>query len=126
MEKVIEEQTGSRTRLLRFPGGSSNTVSDFNPGIMTQLVKETEEKGYFYFDWNVSSGDAVTSLTADEVVKNVKEGVALCNTSVILCHDTKEFTVNNIEYVIAWALENGYTFLPLNETSTTAHHAVLN
>ena len=126
MEKVIEEQTGSRTRLLRFPGGSSNTVSDFNPGIMTQLVKEAEEKGYFYFDWNVSSGDAVTSLTADEVVKNVKEGVALCNTSVILCHDTKEFTADALEKIIIWGLENGYTFEPLTEESFGAHHAIYN
>jgi hypothetical protein len=93
---------------------------------MTQLVKETEEKGYFYFDWNVSSGDAVTSLTADEVVKNVKEGVALCNTSVILCHDTKEFTADALEKIIIWGLENGYTFEALTEESFGAHHAIYN
>lgn len=126
MEKVIEEQTGSRTRLMRFPGGTSNTVSDFNPGIMTLLVGEANEKGYVYFDWNVSSGDAVTSLTAEEVLANVKEGVALCNTSVVLCHDTKEFTADALERIIVWGLENGYTFEALTEDSFGAHHAIYN
>ena len=45
MQAVIKEQTGQETKRLRFPGGSSNTVSDFNPGIMSQLVKEVTQKG---------------------------------------------------------------------------------
>ena len=40
MQEIIYEQTGSYTRLFRFPGGSSNTVSrNYCYGIMTQLAK---------------------------------------------------------------------------------------
>ena len=35
MEDVIYRQTGQYTKLCRFPGGSSNTVSQFNPGVMS-------------------------------------------------------------------------------------------
>lgn len=127
MEKVVEEQTGHRTNLMRFAGGSSNTLSAmYTQGIMKELTKEAEKKGYHYFDWNVSSGDGSNDCTGQEVINNIINNVPDNDYSVVLCHDTKEFTVNNIEYVIAWALENGYTFLPLNETSTTAHHAVQN
>ncbi len=127
MEDVIEQQTGHRTSLMRFAGGSSNTMSaQYSQGIMEELTKEAEKKGYHYFDWNVSSGDGGSDCTGQEVVNNVIRQVRENDQSVVLCHDTKEYTVNNIEYVIAWALENGYTFLPLNETSAEVHHGVMN
>lgn len=127
MEKIIEKQTGRRTSLMRFAGGSSNTMSaDYTPGIMTLLTQQAEKKGMHYFDWNVSSGDGAANPIGEEVVDKIISQVQNNDYSVVLCHDTKESTVNNIEYVIAWALENGYTFLPLDETSTTAHHAILN
>ena len=127
MEKIIEKQTGRRTSLMRFAGGSSNTMSaDYTPGIMTLLTQQAEKKGMHYFDWNVSSGDGAANPIGEEVVNKIISQVQNNDYSVVLCHDTKESTVNNIEYVIAWALENGYTFLPLDETSTTAHHAILN
>ena len=127
MEKIIEKQTGRRTSLMRFAGGSSNTMSaDYTPGIMTLLTQQAEKKGMYYFDWNVSSGDGAANPIGEEVVNKIISQVQNNDYSVVLCHDTKESTVNNIEYVIAWALENGYTFLPLDETSTTAHHAILN
>lgn len=58
---LVYNETGVRTNIFRFPGGSSNTISrKYSPGIMTTLTKEVQEKGYCYFDWNVSSGDAVS------------------------------------------------------------------
>ena len=38
--------------IIRFPEGSSNTVSNFNKGIMTILTNEVLNRGYHYFDWN--------------------------------------------------------------------------
>ena len=93
---------------------------------MTLLAEQAEKKGMHYFDWNVSSGDGAANPIGEEVVNNIITQVQNNDHSVVLCHDTKASTVNNIEYVIAWALENGYTFLPLDENSTTAHHAILN
>ena len=127
MEDVIVAQTGHRTSLFRFPGGSSNTVSrNYSSGIMSRLVDQAYRKGYTYFDWNVESGDAGRTTLASEVYRNIVNGVSRYNTSVVLCHDSKSYTVDAIEDVIVWCLNHGYALLPLDSGSYTAHHGVNN
>ena len=126
MNEIIKEKTGSYSKLLRFPGGSSNTVSRFNKGIMTRLAALVEEKGYKYFDWNVSSGDAGGTTSTEQVYKNVINGIKNRKYSVVLQHDIKGFSVNAVEKIIQWGLEHGFTFLPLTEDSPGAHFSKLN
>ncbi len=126
MQDIIIEQTGSPTRLMRCPGGSSKTVSNFNQGIMTRLTKAVTDRGMVYFDWNVSSGDAGEVNTTAEVVKNVKNGILSCRYANVLQHDIKKFSVNAVEEIIQWGLANGYTFAALDETSPTCHHGINN
>ncbi|MBQ4252353.1 MAG: polysaccharide deacetylase family protein [Erysipelotrichaceae bacterium] len=126
-QDLIYKYTGTRPTLFRFPGGSSNTVSKSAcKGIMTKLAKESKEKGYTYFDWNVSSGDAGGTKTASGVFNNIKKGVAKKTNSVVLCHSTKSYTVEAMKQFIPWALENGYTFKVCSKTSPTAHHGINN
>ena len=124
-EDLIYEQTGEYTKLFRFPGGSSNTVSNFNPGIMSRLTKTMTDMGYYYFDWNVTSGDAGETTDTDQVYWNV---ISSCtsNVSVVLQHDIKGFSVDAVERIIVWGLNNGYQFLPLEESSYGAHHRINN
>ena len=127
MNDIIEQQTGKRTKLMRFPGGSSNTVSrKYSQGIMSRLTEQATEKGLVYFDWNISSGDGGDTTSSAQVLANVQNGVQKNSVSVILCHDIKEFTINAMETFIPWALENGYHFRPLKEASLTAHQNVNN
>ena len=126
MSDIIYQHTGIRTKMIRFPGGSSNTVSRVNKGIMTRLAKAVEAQGYQYFDWNVSSGDAGGAKTADQVFQNVTKGVQGKQYSVVLQHDIHGFSVDAVERIIQWGLANGYTFLPLDATSPTAHHGINN
>lgn len=126
MSDIIYEQTGERTKLLRFPGGSSNRVSSFNPGIMTTLTEAVQERGYQYFDWNVLSGDAGETTDTDEVVRRVTEGCKDFTSSVVLQHDIKGFSVAAVERIIQWGLENGYTFERLTVDSPSAHHRINN
>lgn len=126
MQSIIQEKAGITTTLVRFPGGSSNTVSCFNPGIMTRLTQAVEDSGYQYFDWNVDSNDAGGAKTADTVFKNVTNGVSGRTISIVLQHDTKGFSVEAVERIISWGIANGYTFLPLEPTSPGAHHGVNN
>ena len=123
---VIESKTGVSTCLIRFPGGSSNTVSRINSGIMSRLTNEVVDRGYRYFDWNVDSDDAGSARTANEVFENVVSGVLGQKYSVVLQHDTKGYSVNAVERIIRWGLENGYTFLPLQGDSPSASHDVRN
>jgi len=126
MQDIIEQYTGIRTNLLRFPGGSSNKVSSSNKGLMTRLTKMVEELGFVYFDWNVDSMDAGGAKTAQQVFNNVTRGVQGKTNSVVLMHDIKGYTVDAIERIIVWGLQNGYTFLPLTENSPTCHHRINN
>jgi peptidoglycan/xylan/chitin deacetylase (PgdA/CDA1 family) len=126
MQTLIEEHTGKRTNLLRFPGGSSNSFSRYNEGIMTRLSEEVTKRGYVYFDWNVDSLDASGATTAEEVFENVKIGVEEKEISVVLQHDIKDFSVEAVEMIIQWGLENGYTFRALDESSPTCQHKIYN
>jgi peptidoglycan/xylan/chitin deacetylase (PgdA/CDA1 family) len=61
LENLIQSLTGVRMDILRFPGGSNNTVSNsYNRGIMNTLTARYRSLGYVYFDWNVSSGDSAS------------------------------------------------------------------
>ncbi len=125
---IIKNATGSYSNLLRFPGGSSNTVSNFNPGIMSRLTKAVNDAGFQYFDWNVSSGDAGETTDTERVYQNIIGGIQANSPgySIVLQHDIKGFSVAAVEKVILWGLENGYTFLPLDLNSPAAHHGVNN
>ena len=123
---IIYAQTGYRPNQVRFPGGSSNTVSCFNPGIMTRLTQDLTDLGYEYYDWNVLSGDAGETTDTDVVVQNVIDGISSHNVSIVLQHDIKGFSVAAVERIIIWGLANGYTFLPLTPGCPTAHHGLNN
>ena len=126
IQNKIFDLTGVKTTLMRFPGGSSNMVSRFNPGIMSRLTKAVEAAGFQYFDWNVDSKDAGGAKTADEVYRNVINGVKSKSVSVVLQHDIHGYSVDAVERIIQWGLANGYTFEALTPTSPTAHHPVNN
>ena len=127
MQSIIQSNTGQTPMMIRFPGGSSNSVSYFNPGIMSRLVELVEEKGFRYFDWNVSSNDAggVTHGWA-EVAYNVIRGVSTRGTSVVLMHDSYGMCIRATERIIQWGLANGYTFAALTYGGPGCHHGVRN
>lgn len=127
MEDIIYQKTGIRTKLIRFPGGSSNTISrNYSKGIMTKLAAEAEKRGYTYIDWNVSSGDAGSTKTTDYIFHSVISQVSKRKASIVLQHDDRKYSVEAVEKIITWGLANGYTFLPLDENSPTAHHKIAN
>ncbi len=126
MQEIIYRNTGVQTSLMRFPGGSSNTVSSFNEGVMTLLTEAVQDAGYQYFDWNVDSNDAGGARKSGTVVNNVTAGVSQHRISVVLQHDIHPFSVEAVEEIILWGLNNGYTFLPLRENSPPMHHGVNN
>lgn len=125
LKNKIYESTGYYSNIIRFPGGSSNTVSKFNKGIMTRLAQKLEEEGYKYFDWNVASNDT-SNISSEGIANNIINSLGNKSTYIVLQHDTKLKSVNAVEQVIKYGLENGYKFSKLDETSPTAHHGIAN
>lgn len=127
MSEVVESLTGIKPTILRFPGGSSNTISRrYEKGIMTQLTKSVVQNGYQYCDWNVDSKDAGGATTSAEVVANVISGIQNQDVSIVLQHDTKLYSIEALDEIICWGMANGYTFLPMTETTPMHHHDVRN
>lgn len=112
----------------RFPGGSSNCVSKYNPGIMTKITKQIHDWGYHYFDWNVSSGDAGGAKTAAQVYKNVTSGLKKGRENVVLMHDfgSNDKTINALERIIKYGKKHGYTFRTITASTDEIHHSVNN
>ena len=121
---LCEAQTGVKPTIVRFPGGTANGVSKkYCAGIMTALTKSLPAKGYYYCDWNIDSKDAVGANTKEEVYNNVITGLQKHDVSYVLQHDIFKVSVEAVEDIILWGLENGYTFLPLTEESPMIHHS---
>ena len=126
VEELIYQQTGEYTKLFRFPGGSSNTVSSFNKGIMTRLAASMVNQGYQYYDWNVDSDDAGSTTDTQKIVQNIIDGCEGRRASIVLQHDIKDYSVAAVEDVLLWGLKNGYQFSALDLSSPTSHHGIAN
>ncbi len=127
IEQKVKSLTGVKPTIIRFPGGGSNTVSRFTPGIMSTLAREAKEKGYHYFDWNIGSGDSGEARTAEQVYQNVINGLGNKN-NVILMHDFSGNykTLNAIKNIIHYGKQNGYTFERITNATPEIHHRVAN
>lgn len=129
MNEIIKTQTGSYTKIFRFPGGSGNTVSKSHKvGVVTEIANEMTQKGYVYFDWNLSSGDASSGkVTSEKIKNNVLNNIDKCSAQcVILFHDYKSATANAIEPIISELVDRGYAFATLDENGPTVHATIKN
>lgn len=127
INNVCISQTGVAPSIVRFPGGTNNTISrSYCTGIMTALAQGLSYHGYLYCDWNVSSGDAGGARTREQVANNVISGIQKHSVSVVLQHDIKSYSVDAVDDIIFWGLENGYTFLPLTTSSPMVRFAPQN
>lgn len=126
VSSLVKEYTGIDSKYIRFPGGSSNTVSRFNRGIMSRLTSLVGEKGYKYFDWNVDSNDAA-GANSEQIYANIMSALDN-NMSVymVLMHDTKSYTKDALDRVIKDALDRGFIFSNINEYTKEVHHGVNN
>ena len=128
IQNRVKRITGFTPKYIRFPGGSSNTVSrgcDGGKKIMSQLVKEVEKRGYVYFDWNVVSGDAGWTTKTDKVYSYVVNALK-SNYSIVLQHDSKGYSVDAVERIIKYGLNNGFTFKKIDDSTPVVHHRVAN
>ena len=101
--------------VLRFPGGSNNTVSHKygGDGLMPQLVEQAKEKGYTVVDWNVTAEDSVGGHpSADTIAGRVIKGCKEKNRAIVLMHDsaTNAATAEALPTILRWLQENNYTF----------------
>lgn len=124
---VVLKETGVDCSIIRFPGGSSNTVSrNYSKGIMSRITKAVGEKGYVYFDWNCSNGDADGANTVQKQLNYCSQFPKSASRIIVLMHDTKKTTLEALPKIIEYYQSCGMTFDILTPFTTPIHHNVLN
>mgnify|MGYP000993458877 CR=1 FL=1 len=126
----LRSDFGYEAAIIRFPGGSSNTVSrQYSVGIMSRLAQRVQAEGFTYFDWNVSSGDAAgTPASSGQIYNNVTSALRHDRSNVVLMHDAgaKGTTADALPDIIRYCLANGYSIQPITPATKPVHHGIAN
>ncbi len=125
----VYSATGYKTNIMRFPGGSSNSVSkNYSRGVVSASAKKLTESGWRYFDWNVDSGDADGSMSRNYIINNVIKQIKKGRHNVVLMHDyhTKATTAEALQSIIDYGKKNGFVFEAINPTTPDTHHPIAN
>lgn len=126
LQDYLYNITGYKSVYVRFPGGSSNTVSRID---MREFITWLEEAGFTYYDWNISSQDASgVKLTPEQIVNNCLKGLDQKDNVIILMHDaaSKHTTVEALPILIEriQAMENT-ELLPITEDTVPVQHITI-
>ncbi len=123
LQEFLYDTTGVWSRFYRFPGGSSNRVSDVP---MEELVDYLTGENIYYLDWNVSCGDASgRRLRPQQIADNVTQNVGKYHTAVVLLHDAsdKTSTVEALPLIIEKIQEmEQVEFSPVDSEMTMVQH----
>ena len=122
IDDIVYELSGVRSKIIRFPGGSSARSGGANR-VMGQLKEEIGKRGYIYFDWNCDSSDKKGIKTADDAMKQIRSMTdEQRDIVIVLMHDTEKITVEYLPLVIEYFRDLGYEFLPLGVGAPAIHH----
>lgn len=123
LHTYLYELTGVDSRIVRLPGGSSNTVSKDK---IQDIIAYLGQQGMTYYDWNVSSGDAASGyVSAQRIADNVLNHVSEHHTSIVLMHDAsgKNTTVEALPIILEKILESdNMVLLPITEDTVPIQH----
>ena len=123
----VKRITGIDSKIIRFPGGSSNMISkNYKIGIMTELSNLVLNQGYRYFDWNVDAMDASSAKNSSDVYYNVVSNLSINRANVVLMHDTKSITVGALRNIIRFCKENNYQFKKIDMNTHMVRHNINN
>ena len=131
VEHLIYEKTGITTHILRFPGGSSNTISrKYQAGIMSELAAECEKRGYAYYDWNAENGDGDPAVSADALYETAIKTIKGKDEVMMLMHDGagNGNTVQALDRILQELMAQGWEFRIIEESDDMPifHHTIAN
>ena len=110
-EKLIQDRTGVKTNILRFPGGIG-TANALARGEVENIKAKLKERGYGWVDWTAQDGDGGYVPNYDTAWKNftntINEPI-----EVILFHDYSTITASMLPDAINYLEEKNYVLLPL-------------
>ena len=126
---LVKKQIGHTVNILRFPGGTSNTVSrKYQVGIMTVLSKAVLDKGYQYYDWNASNGDGNCYTDSDTLINTALKEIRGNKEVMMLMHDGtgNKATVEALPSILKSMIDQGYQFKVIDQSTPVFHHHIAN
>ena len=126
LQTLLKDVTGVESHVFRFPGGSSNNVSQLP---IENYIAYLNEHGINYYDWNSLSGDAVNaSLSPEQLVNNIMRDVRNNKDSIVLMHDLVNVhaTVESLQMLIDTLKSEGYEILPIDANTPLIQHVSCN
>ncbi len=118
LRTYLGDVTGVEPIYYRFPGGSSNQITNVP---MESLIHYLNQEGLIYYDWNIASGDLATNAyTVDEIVANIVDDVVKYKTSVVQLHDGTDAvkTAEVVEKLIDDLLAMNAEILPIDKETS--------
>ena len=103
---------------MRLPLKDKNDQTSIDMDTFKQMVDLFLDRGFTYFDWNVSSGDASgQNVPAEQIIENVVKGASGKKYAVVLMHDssTKATTAAALPRMIEELAAAGFHFDRLTE-----------
>ena len=122
--QLIIETTGVEPEIFRFPGGSINKYSSL---IYEEIIAEMTRRGFTYYDWNASCGDANFKATASSVYSNTVQSSDGKDRVILLMHDSinKSYTVSALPSIIEYYKARGFQFEAItNDVSPIAFNYI--
>ena len=122
--ELIYDTTGEKPEVFRFPGGSINKYSALN---YEEIIAEMTRRGFTYYDWNASSGDATPVSSSNSVYSNSIKSCGDKDRVILLMHDSvsKYYTVAALPAVIEYYKSKGFRFDSLtNDVSPIAFNYI--
>ncbi len=113
----IHDMTGKYPKIFRFPGGSINS---YNADTHTAIINEMTRRGFTYYDWNVSAGDAASNPSEESILLNATRGTKYKDTKknvVVLMHDTSSLTASQLGAIIETYVTEGFTFEAITQST---------
>lgn len=109
MWSTVYQITGEKPTVFRFAGGSINA---YNRTLYQDIVSEMLRRGFTYYDWNVSSGDAATGISSAQILSGVVDNFAKHKQAIVLMHDRADNTATSavLGQMIDTIQAAGYTF----------------
>ena len=110
--QLIYETTGKKPDIFRFPGGS---INNYNMLYYEEIIAETARRGFTYYDWNASCGDASAKGNASSAYNDAVHTSEGKNRIILLMHDShsKSNTVAALSEIIEYYNANEFKFKPL-------------
>ena len=106
-EELIQNRTGVKTNILRFPGGSTTA------GILkNSIIEQLRKNNYGWVDWSAQDGDGGNLTSYDAAWSNFTNSINE-PIEVVLFHDYSEITISMLPQAIEYLQNNNYILLPL-------------